>query len=144
MNATHPRLSPAARRAGAIIFSIACMGCHPEMHDQPRYEALEASDFFADGKSARPLITGTVARGELREDTAFFTGRSGEQFVEEIPLPIDRDLLTRGQERFNIYCSVCHAPIGDRCRTPKTLTCQLTRCVPRRLCTTAASPRRAS
>jgi mono/diheme cytochrome c family protein len=88
-------------------------GCHTDMRDQPRYEPLEASDFFADGQSARPLVTGTVARGQLREDDAFYRGKSGQKFVAEIPLEIDRALLERGQERFNIYCSVCHGFTGE-------------------------------
>jgi mono/diheme cytochrome c family protein len=85
------------------------------MRDQPRYEALEASDFFADGKSARPLVEGVVARGQLREDEAFYTGREKGELVSEIPaaVTVDRQLLERGAERFRVYCSVCHSLTGD-------------------------------
>jgi mono/diheme cytochrome c family protein len=83
------------------------------MRDQPRYEPLEASEFFADGMSARPLVSGTVARGQLHADEPFYTGKADGEFVTEIPLQLDRDLLERGQERFNIYCAVCHAPTGE-------------------------------
>jgi mono/diheme cytochrome c family protein len=82
------------------------------MYDQPRYEPYEQSDFFADGMSARPVIAGTVARGELEEDEAFYTGKSEGKFVSELPIEVDRALLERGRERFNIYCSVCHGATG--------------------------------
>ena len=102
------------RRKGSLLWAwvVLCAGCHTDMHNQPRYETLEASDFFSDGQSARPLVSGTVARGQLNEDEAFFTGKSGGQFVAEMPLEVDRALLERGRERFTIYCSMCHAPTG--------------------------------
>ena len=89
------------------------LGCHTDMRDQPRYETYEASEFFGDGQVARPVVTGTVARGQLREDDAFYRGKEGEEFVAGIPLEVDRPLLERGQERFNIYCANCHGPGGD-------------------------------
>jgi mono/diheme cytochrome c family protein len=95
-----------------ILQVLLCAGCHRDMQDQPRYEALEASTFFADGQSARPLIAGTVARGQLNEDEALWTGRSGGELVTELPIELDRALLERGQERFNIYCSPCHGRTG--------------------------------
>jgi mono/diheme cytochrome c family protein len=96
----------------ALLTAACCTGCHRDMQDQPRYEVLEASEFFPDGKSSRPLVAGTVARGMLREDVALETGKSDGQLVATIPLSIDRALLERGQERFNIYCSVCHGRTG--------------------------------
>ena len=95
-----------------LILLIVCAGCHRDMHDQPRYETYEASDFFVDGKSARPLVAGTVARGQLNEDEAFYTGKSDGEFIVDLPVELDRQLLERGQDRFNIYCSVCHAQTG--------------------------------
>jgi mono/diheme cytochrome c family protein len=121
------------------LLSLAlCVGCDRlDMYDQPRYEPLEASDFFADGLSARPPVEGTIARGALREDEPFYTGKSGGQPVSQIPAaayraiyerntrqfrrPYDETdaaelrlaLLTRGQERFNIDCAVCHGHAGD-------------------------------
>jgi mono/diheme cytochrome c family protein len=83
------------------------------MRDQPRYEVMEASSFFADGTSARRLVAGTVPWGALAEDDGLRAGRRGDQFVEDLPLSLDRALLERGQQRFNIYCAVCHAPSGD-------------------------------
>lgn len=88
-------------------------GCHRDMYDQARVDPLEASTFFADGRSARPLVEGTVPRGALDEDEAFATGRSGGKPLREIPVAVDRALLQRGRERFNIYCSVCHGRSGE-------------------------------
>lgn len=87
-------------------------GCHSDMRDQPRYDTFEASDFFGDGLSARPLIPGTVPRGALKENEALNTGREKGQLLAQIPLTIDRALLERGRQRFDIFCAVCHAPTG--------------------------------
>jgi mono/diheme cytochrome c family protein len=83
------------------------------MHQAPRYDPLESSDFFADGRASRPLVEGTVARGNLREDKVFYTGRVGTQLVSEIPVKVTRELLVRGQQRYDIYCSPCHSRVGD-------------------------------
>lgn len=109
---TSRRLPPSLLRA-LLGWVVCCAGCHRDMHDQPRYETLEASDFFADGQSARLPVPGTVARGQLNEDEALLTGKVEGRFVTEFPLAVDRALLERGRERFGIYCSVCHAATGD-------------------------------
>ena len=83
------------------------------MHNQPKYRGLRASTFFADGSSARPIVEGTIARGTLAEDTAFFTGKVGNVDVKELPFPVDQQALDRGQERFNIYCTPCHDRTGS-------------------------------
>jgi mono/diheme cytochrome c family protein len=83
------------------------------MADQPRYEPFEASSFFADGQSARPRVEGTVARGELREDVAFETGKDGDQWLERSPVPVDVALLMRGRERYDVFCSPCHDRVGN-------------------------------
>src|SRR6184192_151481 len=88
-------------------------GCRQDMHDQPRYKPLAATEFFGDGRSARPAVEGTVARGHLRIDKARYTGRLGDNDVDTFPFPITRSDLLRGQERFNIYCSPCHSRTGD-------------------------------
>ncbi len=91
-------------------------GCRQDMHVQPRYNPLDASGFFADHRSARPLVDGTVARGFLRLDQGFYTGKTGNgdnEVVVELPFPATRQVLARGQERFNIYCSPCHSRSGD-------------------------------
>lgn len=100
------------RRWPVIAAVLLLAGCHRDMRDQPRYEALEASDFFADGQSARLPVAGTVARGQLQEDEAFYTGKSQGQLVAEVPVEITRELLVRGQDRFTIFCAPCHARTG--------------------------------
>lgn len=88
-------------------------GCRQDMADQPRYGPLAPSDFFGDGRSARPLVPGTVARGQLREDELFYTGKSGKVFAKELPFPVTYQVIERGHERFNIYCTPCHDRIGS-------------------------------
>jgi hypothetical protein len=83
------------------------------MHDQPRYKPLAATEFFGDGRSARPAVEGTVARGHLHLDQARYTGKIGDDDVAAFPFPITRADLLRGRERFNIYCSPCHSRTGD-------------------------------
>lgn len=83
------------------------------MHNQPKYIPLRESGFFADGRSERPLVPGTVPRGELREDTPYYTGLVGDKLVDAFPTPVTKDLLKRGRERFDIYCAPCHSALGD-------------------------------
>jgi mono/diheme cytochrome c family protein len=83
------------------------------MHDNPRAEPLEASRFYADGSSARPLVEGTVARGHLNDDEFLHTGKIGGAPVTEFPFAITRAELDRGENRFNIYCAPCHGRLGD-------------------------------
>lgn len=83
------------------------------MHDQPRYKPLAASTFFPDGRSARPLPDGVVARSHLEADELLYTGRENGQLGTRFPFPITREILKRGQERYNIYCSPCHDRTGN-------------------------------
>jgi len=110
--------------------------CRYDMQDQPRLKPYKASDFFSDGKAMRDLPDGTVARGQLREDKEFYTGKkadadpnvqvetttdaSGNTLVssfpndiEEIPMPVTKELLDRGEQRYKIFCIVCHGPTGN-------------------------------
>lgn len=96
-----------------VCAAAALGGCHRDMRDQPRYETLEASPLFANGQSSRPIPQGTVPRGHLHQDEALHTGKVGEEFVQQIPIELDRQLIARGEERFNIYCSPCHSRTGD-------------------------------
>lgn len=84
-----------------------------DMDWQPKYQANQASSLFADGRAMRPLVEGTVAQGELREDDAIYRGKSGEAYVATVPVPVDEALLMRGQQRFNIYCAACHDQTGS-------------------------------
>lgn len=83
------------------------------MHNQPKYIPLRSATFFGDGRSARLPVGGTVARDELKADTYFFTGKIGTKEGTEFPFPITDQVMRRGRERFNIYCSPCHSRVGD-------------------------------
>jgi mono/diheme cytochrome c family protein len=83
------------------------------MANQPRYDPLEPSDFFADGMSARPRLAGTVARGDITADPFFDTGKVGGQLGDGFPIPVTLELVNRGHERFDIYCQQCHGRTGD-------------------------------
>lgn len=96
-----------------LILVLAITGCRQDMHNQPRYKPLAATDFFGDGRSARPEVDGTVARGHLRIDQARYTGKVNSEDVDYFPFEITRAELERGQQRYNIYCSPCHSRIGD-------------------------------
>jgi mono/diheme cytochrome c family protein len=96
--------------AGAVSLTA----CRQDMHQAPRYDPLERSPLFADQRSARALVEGTVARGQLRDDKVFYTGKQPDgQLVGTVPVPVDRALLLRGQDRYNVYCSPCHGRTGD-------------------------------
>ena len=88
-------------------------GCRQDMQDQPKYKALAPSSFFSDGRSARPLVPGTVARGDLREDTDLYQGKVDGKLVDAFPFPVTKQILERGQERYNIYCVPCHDLVGN-------------------------------
>lgn len=92
---------------------FALAGCHTDMWQQPKLAPLDESAFHSDGQSSRPLPAHAVARGHLRNDDAFFTGRENGKLVEVIPMKVDKDLLDRGHERFKIYCVPCHGQLGD-------------------------------
>ena len=84
------------------------------MQDQPKFIPLRPSDFFADGRSERPLIEGAVARGHLNDDVEFYTGKGPDgKPVNEFPFPVTKDVIERGEARYNIYCAPCHGRLGD-------------------------------
>jgi cytochrome c len=84
------------------------------MDFQEKFEAQEANPFFADGAAMRKPVSGTVARGLLKDDVRFFEGRTEDgAYVSDMPMPVTRTLLERGQERYNVFCSVCHGKAGD-------------------------------
>jgi hypothetical protein len=98
----------------AVVFVLAAAGCRRDMFNQPSARPLERSDAFKNNLMAsRPLEPNTVARGDLEEDSEFYTGKIGTNLVETLPYPVTREMLLRGQERFNIYCSPCHGRTGD-------------------------------
>jgi len=93
-------------------------GCRQDMHDQPKIIPQRGSNLFADHRGARPQVVNTVARGQLKEDSYFYTGitQAANGYREEhdqLPFPATMEVLKRGQERFNIYCSPCHSRVGN-------------------------------
>jgi hypothetical protein len=118
-----PRLRAFAL-AGVVLTTAGCVrGCtssrppvhlNPSMDQQPKYKAQSSSDFFYDGAAMRKPVEGTIARGELREDTAFFEGTSpGGVPIAKIPVEVTDTLKARGAERYRIYCAPCHDLRGD-------------------------------
>ena len=89
------------------------VGCRQEMYDQSRVRPLAESDFYSDLRSARPQVEGTVARGQLHEDTYFYTGKIDGNPGDYMPFQVTEEVLARGHERFNIYCAPCHSRLGD-------------------------------
>jgi mono/diheme cytochrome c family protein len=102
-------VSFAAVVSSVLLFS----GCRQDMHDQPKYVPLRQSAFFGDERSARPLVQGTVARGHLRDDSLLYTGKINGADATVFPFTVDANVMARGQERFNIYCSPCHGRTGQ-------------------------------
>jgi mono/diheme cytochrome c family protein len=96
------------------MFFVLCasVACRQDMHDQPKYTPLRGSPFFADGRSARPVVAGTVARGQLREDSLLYTGKVNGQDATVLPFAVDAEVMARGQERYDIFCSPCHGRTG--------------------------------
>ena len=100
---------------GVLMLALAATtACRQDMHDQPKFIPLRADNFFSDGRSARPSIEGTVARGHLDDDAALYTGKGPDgKFLDTFPFPVTKEVLARGQQRFDIYCSPCHDRLGS-------------------------------
>jgi len=103
--------------SGAVVVSLvlivlAAAACRQDMHDQPSNTALESSPFFPDGRSSRPPVPGTVARGHLDEDTHLMHGRIDGKFATTFPFAITDAIMNRGRERYDIFCSPCHDALG--------------------------------
>jgi Cytochrome C oxidase, cbb3-type, subunit III len=96
---------------GMIVALLA--GCRLDMHIQPKYLPEQPTDFFSDGRSERPPVPGTVARGQLRVDELLYSGTENGVESNRFPFPITRADLERGRERFNIYCTPCHDYTGS-------------------------------
>lgn len=105
----------------ALLSVVFVSACRQDMQDQPKYIPLRASKFFANGSSSRPLVEHTVPRGFLRENKALYTGKKDGatdpnvlygDVVSEMPLPVNAELIERGQNRYQIFCTVCHGMTG--------------------------------
>jgi len=98
----------------AVAVASVVAGCRQDMHDQPSIKPLGENAFFADGSGARPLPAHTVARGQLRDNSPLYTGQATDgSLLTELPMPLTREVLERGRERFNIFCSPCHGRTGQ-------------------------------
>jgi mono/diheme cytochrome c family protein len=118
-----------------VAATLSGCGLRYDMQDQPKYKYYRKSEFFTDKRASRDMVEGTVPRGQLRDNKAFYTGKidnpnpnaqaqtttdargntlvaSFPNDIEEFPVPVTKELLDRGQERYNIYCGVCHGPVG--------------------------------
>ncbi|MGE5277935.1 MAG: c-type cytochrome [Acidobacteriota bacterium] len=93
--------------------AILAAACRRDMQDQPKYKDLRGSTLFEDRRSARPLPEDTVPRGTLHADLRFETGKENGQPVAVLPVELTRELLARGRERYDIFCSPCHGRTGD-------------------------------
>jgi cytochrome c553 len=96
-----------------LSFFVLASGCRRGMMEQEKVKPLAEDDFFKDGSGARPIPAHTIARGHFNEDERFFSGLIGDRLVPSIPLPVTRELLQRGRERYDIYCAVCHGRTGE-------------------------------
>lgn len=120
MNAKQKNLRGTRRvlALGAASLMVLAAGCRQDMHNQPKFIPQRGTTFYADHRSERPQVVGTVARGQLKEDTYFYTGTvlGANGYREErdaLPFPVTMTVLERGQERFNIYCTPCHSRVGN-------------------------------
>lgn len=88
-------------------------GCRQDMHNQPRMVPQRGTTLFNDGRSVRPQVVGTVAREQGDVTSYFMTGNIGDKVGDGLPMPVTMELLERGEERYNIYCTACHSRVGN-------------------------------
>src|SRR6202453_3339758 len=101
-----------------LAAALLAAGCRQDMQNQPKMVPQRGSEFFADQRGARPQVLDTVARGQLHEDSYFYTGvvqgpNGYKQELDQMPFPVTMEVLERGEERFNIYCTPCHSRVGN-------------------------------
>jgi mono/diheme cytochrome c family protein len=105
-----------SRKTPTLLLALAAAallaGCRQDMHDQPKFIPLRESGFYSDHRSARPLVEGTVARGHLDDDELLTTGKVDGKDATGFPWPVTAEMMARGRERFDIYCSPCHDRTG--------------------------------
>ncbi len=97
----------------AAAASMFALGCRQDMHNEPKFIPQRGTSFYADGRSVRPQVENTVARNQLHEDTYFYTGLIDGKEGDGLPFPVTLQVLERGQERYNIYCTPCHSRVGN-------------------------------
>jgi mono/diheme cytochrome c family protein len=95
------------------VIAFALAGCRQDMHNQPKFVPQRGTSFFADGRSVRPQVAGTVSRSQGDINSYFLTGLVNGAEADGMPMPVTPALIARGQERYNIYCSPCHSRVGN-------------------------------
>jgi hypothetical protein len=103
---------PVKFAVAALPLALLLAGCRQDMHNQPKFYPQRGTTFFADGRSVRPQVENTVARGQI-QDSYFETGMLNGEEGNAMPFPVTMDVLARGQERYNIYCTPCHSRVGN-------------------------------
>ena len=106
------RLRVAQFMAVGVLASVLA-GCRQDMHDQPKFVPMRASDFYPDKRSERAYVEGTVPTGEFQDNSPLYTGTVGDAPIDYFPMQITAADMLRGQQRFNIYCTPCHGKVGD-------------------------------
>jgi mono/diheme cytochrome c family protein len=104
-----------AALCGCLLIALGCSACRQDMYNQPRTKPYSKSDFFQNGTSARPIPPHTIEYQQAPQNETYYTALANGVLVTQLPAPLKLtpQLLRRGQERFNIYCSVCHGYAGD-------------------------------
>ncbi len=97
----------------AMLVVLMATGCRQDMHNQPKFIPQRGTDFYADGRAVRPQVENTVSRGQLHENSYFYTGMENGKEGDALPFPVTMTVLERGQERYNIYCTPCHSRVGN-------------------------------
>jgi hypothetical protein len=106
------RAIPVLALAAASLLSVGCSRL--DMQDQPKFKAQGTNDFFVDARDGRPELDGTIARGQLNEDAAYYEGKDATgKDIDAFPLAVDKTFLERGRQRYDIYCSPCHGRLGN-------------------------------
>lgn len=108
-----PRAGRRAVLACLGTTAVFAAGCRQDMHNQPKFYPQRGTTFYADGRSARPQVENTVARNQLHENAYLYTGLVDGKEGDGMPLPVNAELLERGQERYNIFCTPCHSRVGN-------------------------------
>jgi hypothetical protein len=98
---------------GAMAATLILAGCRQDMQDQPKFFPQRGTNFYPDGRSVRPQVENTVARNQLRENAYFYTGLINGKEGDGMPFPATLEVLERGQERYNVYCTPCHSRVGN-------------------------------
>ena len=110
---TAMRVARAVTGLSAMAAMLVLAGCRQDMHDQPKFFPQRGTSFYADGRSARPQVENTVARNQLHQDAYFYTGLQDGKEGDGLPIPLTAEVMQRGQERYNIYCTPCHSRVGN-------------------------------